>query len=203
MTVIEAGGIALLVIQVVLALPLMRTVVRARSVTGFAVLSEAVWAVTGLGWAAYGGLTGSTVLFVSGSIAALTSGTLVTLAYRWGSRLAALELAGTGAVAMLVCVAFWWGGPVALGGVLAAVGIVQFLPQVRVSLTALRQGIQTPGVSVIASGLRSVYALGWATFGALRPVENLVGGLDWPLVVWGVSGAVAYAIQGLAARRTT
>lgn len=195
-------GIVLVAVQAVQVAPLVAHAIRTRSAAGVSVPGEAAWAVGGLGWALFGYWTGSPILVVSGCLAAVASGTLTALLWRApeAARGAAAGLAALTAVALAIpSLAV---GVAGLSVALSVFGVVQFLPQLRQSLTAWRSRASTPGVSVTGAVVRSVYTAGWALWGGAYMLWGLPpSGVDWPIVAWGVAGAVTFAVQALAARR--
>lgn len=189
-------GLGLLVVQACIALALIVSLRRTREPEGISLLSETAWVVAGLGWLAYGAATSSAVLVASGALAALGS-TAVLVCLR-GSIDAARgrELAAAGAICSVIAIvatAIWHAS--GLGVFLAVFGLVQFLPQLYVSV---RHILSRTGTSVPLAGaaLRTLYTATWALYAGawwlwdMQPYE-----MDWPLAVWGVTGALAFGLQ--------
>lgn len=197
------SGVVLLVVQIVLAVPLIVRVFRARSGLGISLTGEAIWMVAGVGWAIYGAVSGSAALIASGSIAAVTSSLMVVALWSLvpGQRRLALIVSAMTLLGFVagVLLAGWPGLSVAL----SVFGVVQFIPQLRQSARALRQRTVTRGVSVVGASLRAAYAAGWAVYGGAWWLWGLtVDHIDWPLAVWGLAGAVTFALQALVAARS-
>lgn len=193
-------GVALLVVQIVLAWPVIARIHRGRSGLGISLTGEAIWVVAGVGWVVYGAVSGSVALIASGSIAAVTS--CLTVGALWSlvpeqRKSALIVSAGTllGFVAG-VLLAGWAGLSVAL----SVFGVVQFIPQLRQSVLAFHRRAVTSGVSVAGASLRAVYAAGWAVYGGAWWLWGV--GVDWPLALWGAAGAVTFALQAVVAARS-
>ena len=190
----ELFGLSLIAVQLLLAGPIILKLLRSRERKGFSLAGEIIWVAAGAGWALYGLLFDSTVLIISGSIAALTSGAISILIWNYSPKKMAI-ICGLGTVAVLGLGTFW-GGKEGLSMSLAFVGAVQFLPQLVKSLRMLKNGERAGGVSVLGSGMRSLYTLSWAVYGGAWFLWGAeMTRIDWPLVGWGLAGAVAFFAQ--------
>lgn len=200
-TVRELMGLALLGVQTVLLVPIIVRLVRTGTGAGMSLSAEAIWVAAGLGWLAYGALTGSPTLVVSGAIAALGSGVVGALVLRTASQTARRDAAVLGAVTGAGLLAgTLFGGVLGLSVGLSLFGIVQFVPQLVTSVHLLRTGGDTSGVSVLGSVLRGVYTGGWALWaGAWFLWGFQVAEIGWPLVTWGLVGLLAFWIQAAGA----
>lgn len=195
-------GLVLLVVQAVQVLPIIVHAVRSRSADGVSVPGEAAWAVGGLGWALFGYWTSSLTLIASGFLAALSSGGLTVLLWNrpGAERTNAARLGLLTAVALAIPSVLV--GVTGLSIALSVFGVVQFLPQLRQSVRAWSARLATPGVSVLGASVRSVYTAGWAVWGGAYGLWGLPPSrIDWPIVAWGVAGAITFALQALVARR--
>lgn len=189
-------GLGLLVVQACIAFALIVSLRRTREPTGISLLSETAWVVAGLGWLAYGVATSSTVLVASGTLAALGS-TAVLVCLR-GSIDATRrrKLAATGAICAVLAVAataIWH--TAGLGVFLAVFGLVQFLPQLYVSVRHIlsRTGANVP---LAGAALRTCYTATWALYaGAWWLWDMRPSDMDWPLAVWGATGAITFGLQ--------
>lgn len=190
--------------QIALAVVLLRELWRTRAGDSIAVLGELFWMIAGIGWVWYGIWTGGTIVAISGTLAAVCCISVCLLirhsiTRREWQRYAVLSAAF--ALAMVVSVIVF--GVRGLSVFLAVFGFVQFIPQLRLSLTQLVGGAVVPGAPVggvitraVYTGLWCVYAVAWGLLGAAR--------IDWPLAVWGATGFVAFTLQaavGLRSRR--
>lgn len=192
-------GFAMVAIQLALVWPLMSRLRRSRSREGISLSSEAMWVVAGAGWALYGYLDESLPLLASGILAAAASFVVLSLAGAFARDTRTRVVAvGAGTLGLLAIGYAGW-GEVGLGGGLAALGLVQFLPQMVVSVRSLASRRPTPGVSPVAAALRASYAFGWAVYAGAWWWADV----NWPLAIWGVTGGVAYALQAIAARRSS
>lgn len=197
-------GLRLLGVQIALAVVLLRELWRTRAGESVAVLGELFWMIAGIGWVWYGVWTGGTVVAISGALAAVCCISVCVLirhgvSHSQWRRYSALSTAF--AIAMVVsAMAFGMQG---LSVFLAVFGFVQFIPQLRLSLTQLINGAVVPGVPIVGviirasyTGLWCVYAVAWGLLDTAR--------IDWPLAVWGATGCVAFTLQaavGLRSRR--
>jgi len=194
-------GFALLAIQAGLAAPLLLRLFRSRVRDGFSLMGETIWVALSLSWILYGLLAGSLLFTMSATLAALTSALVVALI--WGTHASRRRSATIAAVltALVALAGLWAGGVDGLGVVIAAIGAVQFLPQIIESVRQLRGRTPIPGVSPVAALARACYTLGWAIYGLGHLVWGADSGrIDWPLVTWGVAGAFAFVTLALAAR---
>lgn len=186
-------GLVLCTVQAILLVPLLRHAARYRAVDGVSVSGEAAWTVAGLGWVAYGLTWPAPILVVSGLLAAAGSGTYVLLLRRHCSRFDASAAVAVGAVTAAGLVAGWVvGGVLGLAVALGLFGIVQFIPQAVVVVRGW--GRPQEGVNAAAAGLRAVYTGAWALYAGAWALLGLARA-DWPLIAWGVSGAVVFAAQ--------
>lgn len=195
-------GIALLVVQAVILLPLVIELRRTRSAEGISITSEMAWVIAGVGWSVYGGLTGSTILVISGALATAGSFTVLLLTGKdvdtavWGKVTA---LGAVFAAAMALSAVLY--GAVGLAVFLSVFGLVQFVPQIIISVKALhtRTG---HGVPLVGTALRAVYTATWAVYaGAWWLWGMSFAEIDWPLAVWGATGFVAFLLQCVAGLR--
>lgn len=198
-------GMVLLIIQTGLLVPLCIELLRSRSSKGISLLGETIWVSAGIGWMLYGVSTANKVIIASGCIAAVGSAMVTALILRdtsRSSRLTAFMVAGVALVAFLASRAVW--GSVGLAVTLSAFGVIQFIPQIVTSVRSLVNQ-DGHGVPLVGSLLRSVYTLSWAVYAGAWFLWGMVGeSIDFPLVVWGLAGAVAFGLQfcsGLRAKR--
>ncbi len=194
----EALAACLLCVQVAMVWPLLRAAFTAPDKTGVSLLGELAWVAAGAGWAAHGLLLDQPPVAVSGLVAMMGSGAMAAVVWQG----AANRLAGcaAAAVAGVFIASGVLGGSAGLGTALAAFGVVQFLPHLWTAVALRRSGRPVHGVSVVGTALRAGYAAGWAWYG-LGPVAwgAEAGSVSWPLVAWGVAGAVTFAVQAAAA----
>lgn len=197
-------GLGLLVVQACIALALVVSLRRTREPAGISLLSETAWVVAGLGWLAYGVATSSVVLVASGTLAALSSAAVLVCLRDSidAKRRRELAAAGTICAALAIAATAIWHTP-GLGVFLAVFGLVQFLPQLHVSV---RHILSRTGASVPLAGaaLRTIYTATWALYAGawwlwdIQPHE-----MDWPLAVWGITGAVTFGLQFVTGLMTT
>lgn len=198
----EITGIALLVVQALIILPLVIELRRTRSAEGISITSEMAWVIAGVGWSVYGGLTGSTILIISGALA--TAGSLAVLLLIGRDVTTAvwrkvLILGAIFAAAMALSTVFF--GAVGLAVFLSIFGLVQFVPQIATSLRALRTRTGH-GVPLVGTGLRAVYTATWAIYAGAWWLWGIsFADIDWPLAVWGATGFVAFGLQCVAGLR--
>jgi uncharacterized protein with PQ loop repeat len=198
----ELTGIALLVIQALIILPLIIELRRTRSAEGISITSEVAWVIAGVGWSIYGALTGSTILVISGALATAGSLAVLLLTGRDVTTDVWRKVAVLGAifaVAMALSTVFF--GAVGLAIFLSIFGLVQFVPQIVTSLRALRTRTGF-GVPLIGTGLRAVYTATWAVYAGAWWLWGIsFADIDWPLAVWGATGFVAFGLQCAAGLR--
>ena len=198
----EITGIALLVVQALIILPLIIELRRTRSAEGISITSEVAWVIAGVGWSIYGVLTGSTILVISGALA--TTGSLAVLLLTGRDVTTAvwrkvLILGAIFAAAMALSTVFF--GAVGLAAFLSIFGLVQFVPQIATSLRALRTRTGH-GVPVVGTGLRAAYTATWAIYAGAWWLWGIsFADIDWPLAVWGATGFVAFGLQCAAGLR--
>lgn len=194
-------GLILLATQLALLIPLIWHTFRSKSGAGVSLSGEAIWAVAGLGWIAYGVLFESWTITASGSIAFLGCGILTTFLWRTktsSERKSALLLSLVTVVGIAGSLAIFGKEGVSLS--LAIFGIVQFIPQTVYSIRVIASKSSAAGVSVTASFMRSLYTLGWAIYaGAWFLWGMSFGSIDLPLVAWGLAGVIAFTVQGFSA----
>lgn len=195
----ELLGLVLLGVQTALILPLIVRMLRSRDGTGISLSSETMWSVAGLGWLAYGYGTGSSTLIASGAIASAGSTAMAVLLWPGKGRIehtSGLRVAAVAAAAIV-------GGTLAAGVAglslaLSVLGAVQFIPQIVETLRTWRARAPTPGVSPVASSMRAAYTGGWAVWAGAWTLWGIgFDQIDWPLVAWGLAGAVAFGSQAL------
>ena len=160
------------------------------------------WVIAGVGWSVYGGLTGSTILVISGALATAGSLAVLLLTGRdvpsavW-RKVAALGAVFAGVMALSTVVF----GAVGLAVFLSVFGLVQFVPQIVTSLRALRTRTGH-GVPVVGTGLRAAYTATWAIYAGAWWLWGIsFADIDWPLAVWGAAGFVAFGLQCVAGLR--
>ncbi|MCK0441210.1 hypothetical protein MUG78_17565 [Gordonia alkaliphila] len=183
-----AMGIVLTAIQILLLIPLGRSVWRTRDMTGISPAGEGMWVLMGVGWLVYGQQSGSLVLMVSGSVAA--AGSVIMLSGGWPSlsvrgRRSAL-LSGL-ATFVLVGIPLAGWGLLGLTWSLAVLGAVQFLPQCWSVWRAWRHDLPSSGADPATALWRMAYVCGWAVYAAGWFLFGYAR-MDVPLLVWGLSG---------------
>lgn len=198
----EITGIALLVVQALIILPLIIELRRTRSAEGISITSEMAWVIAGVGWSIYGALTGSTILIISGALATTGSLTVLLLTGRDVTTAVWRKVAVLGAIfaaAMALSTVLF--GAVGLAVFLSIFGLVQFVPQIATSLRALRTRTGF-GVPLVGTGLRAVYTATWAIYAGAWWLWGIsFADIDWPLAVWGATGFVAFGLQCVAGLR--
>lgn len=178
-----------------LALVVLREVWHSRSAASIAVLGELAWIVAGTGWVIYGIWVESTIVAVSGAVGVLCCTVLCLLVRsdvthsEW-SRYARV----TALFALSMGLAIVIGGVAGLSLFLAVFGFVQFIPQLRLSLTQLIRGDVVAGVPVRGAAFRAVYTGLWCVYAVAWGIWGTAT-IDWPLAVWGATGSVAFALQ--------
>lgn len=192
-------GIALLSVQAAIIVPLAVELRKTRSAEGISVFSETAWIVAGVGWSIYGYLTGSTTLIASGALATLGSLTVYSLIFNdveKGERNRSFVLGGVFCVLMLTTTVT--AGAAGLAVFLSIFGLVQFLPQLRTSITDIKAKTGV-GVPLVGTALRALYTLTWAVYAAAWFLWGIsFGDIDWPLAVWGACGFIAFGLQFIA-----
>lgn len=198
-------GIALLVTQASIIIPLVVELSKTRSMRGISLTSESAWVVAGVGWSIYGYLTGSTTLVISGALATLGSAVVLALVRKdAGDRMRSpLALSAAFFAAMIVTTLAT--GATGLGVFLSAFGVVQFVPQIVTSIKGVRSR-SAHGVPLVGTAMRAVYTLVWAIYAAAWFMWGIsFNEIDWPLSVWGATGFFAFTLQfvaGLVSSRT-
>lgn len=196
-------GLVLIVVQVTLAIPIIMALLGSKERRGISLSGEFIWAAAGIGWALYGGMTGSVTLVVSGSVAAVTSGTISMLVWPVAPSQRKRALVLGGGTAAVLGASTLLGADHGLSASLAAVGVLQFGPQFAESWHALASKALVAGVSVLGACLRSLYTFSWALYGGAWFLWGPgMSRIDWPLVGWGLAGAVTFALQALGAARS-
>lgn len=197
-------GVLLLGVQASFVIPMVLQVPRARSANGVSLTGEALWTVAGVGWAVYAYATGDLAIVASGTLAALGSGALSVLAGRHASRASRRRAVGAAAGSAVGGVtAGVLGGVVGLAWALSVFGVVQFLPHLATAAALWLRREPAEGLSVPGTALRAVYAAGWSLYAAGWAVWGITGGaIQWPLLAWGLVGALAFSAQGAVAVRT-
>lgn len=198
----EITGIALLIVQALIILPLIIELRRTRSAEGISITSEMAWVIAGVGWSIYGVLTGSTILVISGALATTGSLAVLLLTGRDVSAAVWRKVAVLGAVfAAVMALSTVFFGAVGLAVFLSIFGLVQFVPQIATSLRALRTRTGF-GVPLVGTGLRAVYTATWAIYAGAWWLWGIsFADIDWPLAVWGATGFVAFGLQCVAGLR--
>lgn len=196
-------ALVLVGVQALLVVPILVRLSRAHSARGISLVGELIWVVAGIGWAVYGEATGSLALVVSGSLAAATSGIISAISWRLLPTQHRMALLLSVVTAAAFIVGFAIAGEAGLTVTLSAFGVVQFLPQLRHSLQLANSAVPTEGVSVAGAVLRVVYSLGWAVYaGAWFLWGMSIEQIEWPLLAWGLAGAIAFAVQATVAIRS-
>lgn len=188
-------GFALTAVQAFLLWPLLRHSFRTRDIAGISPVGEAIWVTGGLGWLAYGVMSGAPALVLSGSLAfagslailVLTRPSIPASPRKWAWVWATITAAG------LVVPTLVFGLP-GLSISLAVFGTVQFLPQIGESLSGIYSRSSAAGVNPVASALRGTYAFGWAVYASAWAMAGAAT-YDPPLVAWGLAGAAAFTLQ--------
>ena len=198
-------GLGLLAMQCWLALVVLREVWHRRSAASIAVLGELAWIVAGAGWVIYGIWAESYIVAVSGAVGVLCC-TVLCLLVR--SDVTRSEWQRYAAVTTLFALSM--AGSIVIGGVrglslfLAVFGFVQFIPQLRLSAGQLLRGVVVAGVPVRGAAFRAVYTGLWCVYAVAWGIWGTAT-IDWPLVVWGATGSVAFTLQatvGIRSRKT-
>lgn len=199
-------GMGLLCVQAVIVIPLVIELRKTRSAEGISIMSEVAWIVAGMGWSLYGLMSGSPTLIVSGFLATLGSAVVYGLVRQdiENDVLQRTGVFGLGFVIVMGLSAMLF-GVVGLGVFLSVFGLLQFLPQLRVSLGSIVRR-DAVGVPLMGTGLRSLYTLSWAVYAGAWGLWGLtVADVDWPLAVWGLCGFVSFGLQfvsGVVARKS-
>lgn len=196
-------GIALLVLQASLLVPLIYGLHKRGSGKGFSLVGEAIWVVAGIGWLVYGYMIDSIVLMCSGTLAFLGSTIVSLMIYK---SMSPREMRNTAVAVVVTTVSFvvftLLMGEVGLALALSIFGVVQFLPQMIKSVRFLMTAQQSSD-PLLGTFLRSVYTLTWAVYaGAWFLWGMRMQDVNYPLMVWGLSGFVAFGLQWLVAWRS-
>lgn len=200
----DITGVALLIVQAVIILPLVIELRRTRSAEGISITSEAAWVIAGVGWSVYGALTSSIILIFSGALATAGSLSVLILTGKDVGAVVWRKVSALGAVfAAVMALSAAAFGDVGLAAFLSIFGLVQFVPQIATSLRALRTK-SGHGVPLAGTGLRALYAATWAVYAGAWWLWGIsFADIDWPLAAWGAAGFVAFSLQCLAGLRTT
>lgn len=194
----ELFGVLMLIFQAGLIVPLAVELYRSKNGKGVSLLGETLWVVAGLGWIAYGALSGSLVLVASGALAFLGSAIVIffTRASKTPSEMnLALAISALVGVLFLVSTLLW--GVTGISVALSVFGVVQFLPQAITSGRGIRDG-GVSGVPLIGSLSRSAYTLSWAVYAGAWFLWGIAfSEIDYPLLTWGVAGFIVFGIQFL------
>lgn len=163
------------------------------------IVGEASWAAAGIGWIAYGILFHTPVLILSGALATIgSSGICFLLRKAPSARTWTLSALAASSLIIALIIGFLTWGANGVSTVLAVFGVVQFLPQAV--NTIRRWNLRNPGVSQSAATLRGLYTLSWAGYAAGWAIFS-IGRADWPLIAWGVTGAIVFFAQALSVWR--
>lgn len=199
----EAFGIALLLVQAGLAAPLIWRLVRSSDRRGYSLVGEAIWVAIGLGWLFYGIATSSVTIMISGMLAALTSAAISVLVVSCERSHLRSALLLSGATALFIAIGSVAAGIAGFSFTLAVAGALQFIPQLFDSVRKLRTNTGAAGVSPVAMVARALYTLGWSCYGAGSYLWGPgAGQVDWPLLIWGIVGFVAFGLLALAGVRS-
>lgn len=189
-------GIALLIVQASIIIPLVIELKKTRSSSGVSIISETAWIIAGLGWSLYGYLTGSTTLIISGALATIGSAIVYSLVYKDVDAITkkrSLIVSIIFTIIMLLSTMIFHSAGLAV--FLSLFGLVQFLPQIATSITSIKKK-SGYGVPLIGTGLRALYTLTWAIYaGAWFLWGMSFGEIDYPLAVWGTTGFIAFLLQ--------
>ena len=189
-------GIALLIVQASIIIPLVIELKKTRSSSGVSIISETAWIIAGLGWSLYGYLTGSTTLIISGALATIGSAIVYSLVYKDVDAITkkrSLIVSIIFTIIMLLSTMIFHSAGLAV--FLSLFGLVQFLPQIATSITSIKKK-SGYGVPLIGTGLRALYTLTWAIYaGAWFLWGMSFGEIDYPLAVWGATGFIAFLLQ--------
>lgn len=198
----EITGIALLVVQALIILPLIIELRRTRSAEGISITSEMAWVIAGVGWSIYGALTDSTILIISGALATAGSLSVLLLTGRDVTTDVWRKVTVLGAIfAAVMALSTVLFSAVGLAVFLSIFGLVQFVPQIATSLRSLRTRTGF-GVPLVGTGLRAVYTATWAVYAGAWWLWGIsFADIDWPLAVWGATGFVAFGLQCVAGLR--
>lgn len=196
-------GLVLCAVQAALIPPLLRHARTARTTTGISIPGEAAWCIGASGWITYGTLTSSVPVAMSGVFGLTAAAGLLVILHPVitpGQRTVAAR--AMCAVLALFAGCMIWLGPVtglALG--LAIFGTVQFLPHMYAVLVL--RGAPAAGVSATAAALRALFTGAWAVYAVLDPLLGTADHVDWPVLAWGVSGALVFSAQAVLAAAST
>ena len=192
----ETLGILLLLFQAALILPLTIELLRTRSGKGVSLLGEMLWVIAGIGWIAYGVLSNSVVLMISGSLAFL--GSFIVSLLVWNNKTTKdkkISVLSAFIVAVVFALSIVFGGLVGISLALSVFGIVQFIPQAITSWKSLRNG-GAEGVPLLGSISRSLSTLTWAFYAGAWFIWGIaIGKIDFPLLTWGLAGCIVFGMQ--------
>lgn len=188
-------GLFLLVMQGSMVAAMVAGLLRSDDRRGVSLAAETIWVSAGIGWLLYAIQTSNPVLMASGTLAAVGSAIVSLLVWRdhAGRRVAPVAW-GVGVLAGGIVSALVSTGALAVG--LAAFGVVQFFPQMVLSVRVLASGATAARSPLAGVALRVVYTGLWAVFAATG--ERV----DLPLVAWGATGVVAFGLQVAAELRS-
>lgn len=194
----ELFGLLLLCIQVGINIPVIVKLIKAKTGIGISISGEMIWIAGGIGWILYGSFIDSITLIISGTIATIACSTISILLWKYSRPRMLLPSLLSGLTLLSIFVSAAIAGVVGLSIMLAVFGIVQFLPQLSLTISNIRTRTIPSGVSIAGSGLRAIYTGGWAVYaGAWVFWDISIEKIDWPLLVWGVAGVVTFGLQAL------
>jgi len=196
-------GLVLLVLQFVNAIPLLSRIhaTRREPNSGVSILTEAVWGGASTGWLLYSIIVGNAMLAISSILGMSVSLLLVLMFVTRDFKKILVPLGAYLVTVTSLFVVQWMFGVIWLGVALAVFGVVQFAPQLILSVKLLISGTYAHTASSMSALIRFIYCLGWAVYATLPHFYDSL--VDYPLLVWGVFGAVTYGAQFLTTMTAT
>jgi uncharacterized protein with PQ loop repeat len=194
----ELFGLVLLCVQVGINLPVIIKLIKAKTGEGLSISGEIIWIAGGIGWVIYGILTNSLTLIISGSLAAIACLIISGLLFKYSRPNMLLPMLLGGFTLVSIIVSTWLMGVTGLSVVLSIFGVVQFMPQLLLTISNIRTKTIPFGVSTMGSAFRAVYTGGWAIYAGAWVLWSItVEQIDWPLLFWGIAGVITFGLQAL------
>lgn len=192
----ELFGLLLLFVQASINIPIIIKLLKVKTGKGISLTGETVWIAGGVGWIIYGYMTDSVTLMISGSLAAIGCAIVSILLWKYSRPKLAMPL-GLGIFTFTAIVLSGiFGGVIGLSISLSIFGVLQFLPQLSLTINDIKTRAIPAGVSVTGTTFRAFYTGGWAVYaGAWILWSITVAEIDWPLLVWGLAGVVTFGTQ--------
>lgn len=194
----EALGFVLIAVGLFWAVPSIWHMLRHRTSTGVSLSSQVLYLNLASSWTVYGAVTSSAVLLTSGITDVLCAiGLTVAVVRTSGFTVRDFVPAVVFASLMAVMVV---GGLSAFVVAFSAVLTLRWTPQILATVSVMRRAVPASGVSVTGAGWGLAMCAGWTVWGAWPLIFGTDDLIDWPNIVWGLTGVISFVLQLLSVR---